>query len=301
MHSNPTKTTGRFALAMALAVGLLMNRTTAQDHVGKPMKKTIRAGDGLKLVGEVRGKGDTALVFLHGWCYDREHWKNQVEAFAADYRVVAYDQAGHGESGKDRKEWSGPGLAADVQTVVKELGLKRVILVGHSMGGPVALMAAKRMPGTVVAVIGVDTLHNAESKRTEENTKKLLESLDTDFKGAMRASGPGSLHKKTDPELAKWIIDRAAAQDPKMALELMRGRSTVDLRAIVKEAKVPVRCINSGGGFKRFVPTAVATNKKYTDYDAVFIDEVGHYPMLEKPDEFNQKLREVLKEFAARE
>src|SRR5262249_14960135 len=93
----------------------------AQDHVGKPMKKTIRAGDGLKLVCEVRGKGDTALVFLHGWCCDREHWKNQVEAFATDYRVVAYDQAGHGESGKDRKEWSGPGLAADVQTVVKEL------------------------------------------------------------------------------------------------------------------------------------------------------------------------------------
>src|SRR5262249_43178902 len=136
-------------------------------------------------------------------------------------------------------------------------------------------------------------------KRTAEGTKKLLDSLAADFKGAMRASGPGSLHERTDPRLAKWIIDRAAAQDPKVAIELMRGRSTVDIKAMLKEARVPVRCIKSGGGFKRFVPTAVATNKKYADYAAVFIDEVGHYPMLQKPDEFNRKLRDVLKEFAA--
>src|ERR1700694_415517 len=102
-------------------------------------KKTIRAGDGLGLLCEVRGQGDTALVFLHGWCGDREYWKHQVRPFADDYRVVTLDQAGHGESGKDRKAWSAAGLAGDVEAVAKSLGLKRVILVGHSMGGPVAL------------------------------------------------------------------------------------------------------------------------------------------------------------------
>ncbi len=107
---------------------------------------TFRADDGLEIVGEVRGQDDTALIFLHGWCGDREYWKHQVEVFAADYRVVALDQAGHGESGKGRKAWTADGLAADVEAVVKALGLKRVILVGHSMGGSVALLAAKRMP-----------------------------------------------------------------------------------------------------------------------------------------------------------
>src|SRR6266481_1369671 len=82
-------------------------------------KKTIRAGDELEIVGEVRGQGDTALVFLHGWCGDREYWKHQVEVFAADYRVVALDQAGHGESGKGRKAWTADGLAGDVEAVVK--------------------------------------------------------------------------------------------------------------------------------------------------------------------------------------
>ncbi len=59
---------------------------------------------------------------------------------------------------------------------------------------------------------------------------------------------------------------------------------------------MPVRCINSAGGYKFFTPTAVETNKKYADFAAVTIDGVGHYPMLEKPDEFNRKLRDVLKE-----
>src|SRR6266704_346607 len=106
----------------------------------KPTKATVRAADGLSIAYDVRGKGDTALVFLHGWCGDREFWKHQLDAFAGDYRVVALDQAGH----------------------------------GHSMGGPVGLAAAKRLPGTVVAVIGVDTLHNVEYKWPEEQTKQIL-------------------------------------------------------------------------------------------------------------------------------
>src|SRR5262249_30785345 len=124
----------------------------------EPAKKSIRADDGVNLVCDVRGQGDTALVFLHGWCGDRAYWTNQADAFANDYRIVTLDQAGHGESGKDRKAWTVESLAADVAAVVKDLGLKRVILVGHSMGGPVALLAAKRLTGTAIAVIGADTL-----------------------------------------------------------------------------------------------------------------------------------------------
>src|SRR5258708_39226781 len=108
-------------------------------------KKTFRAGDGLGLVGEVRGQGDTALVFLHGWCGDSEYWKHQVRPFAADYRVVTLDQAGHGESGKDRKVWSAAGLAGDVEAVAKSLSLKRGVLVCDSSCGPVPPSTAKPM------------------------------------------------------------------------------------------------------------------------------------------------------------
>ena len=107
-----------------------------------------------------------------------------------------------------------------------------------------------------------------------------------------------SLDLKDGKEL--WLTARAEAQDPKMALALMRDLTALDQKKALKEAKVPVRCINSAGGFQFFTPTAADVNKKYADYAAVTIADVGHYPMLEKPDEFNQKLRVVLREFATR-
>ena len=261
---------------------------------------TFRADDGLEIVGEVRGQGDTALIFLHGWCGDRAYWKHQVEVFAADYRVVALDQAGHGESGKGRKAWTADGLAGDVEAVVKALGLKRVILVGHSMGGSVALLAAKRMPGTVIAVIGVDTLQNAEFKLPEEVKKPIFDGVEKDFKGAVRTMFDGQFPEKANAEVKKWVQTKAEGQDPKIAIALMHHLFGLDPRKLLKEANMPVRCINSAGGYKSFTPTVVATNKKYADFGAVTIDGVGHYPMLEKPDEFNRKLRAVLKEFATK-
>lgn len=279
-----------------ISLAFLTTPILAQDDA-KPTKKTIKAEDGTPIVCELRGKGDTTLVFIHGWGGDREYWKNQVDVFAPNYRIVTLDQAGHSESGKDRKEWKVSDLARDVETVVKELGLKRVILIGHSMGGPVSLMAAKRMPGTVVAVIGVDTLQNADYKMPEETSKQFLQMFSNDFAGTVGGMFGGMLNEKVDPALKKWLGDKAAAQDPKMALGLMRDMLPLDTALLFKEAKVPVRCINSSGGYQFFRPTDAEINKKYADFNVVTIAEVGHYPMLEKPEEFNKKLTEVLKEF----
>lgn len=288
-----------FRLTVLLLAGMVLGPSFTSGAEGaRPVKKTIRAEDGLAIVCEVRGKGDTALVFLHGWCGDRAYWKHQVDAFASDYRVVTLDQAGHGESGKDRKVWRVSSLAGDVAAVVKELGLKRVIVIGHSMGGPVGLLAAKRLPGAVVAVVGVDTLHNVEFKMPADVSKKFTDAFEKDFKGTMRAGLAGLLHDNTDADLKQWLTTRAEAQDRTMAVGLMRDMSALDQKALLKDVQVPVRCINSAGPFKFFTPTAVPTNKKYADFDAVTMEGVGHYPMLEKPAEFNAKLRNVLKEIA---
>jgi pimeloyl-ACP methyl ester carboxylesterase len=178
----------------------------------KVEQKIVRADDGLKLVYEDQGEGDTALVFLHGWGGDRQYWKNQVNEFAADYRVIAYDQAGHSQSGKTREHWTVSSLAGDVESVAKALGLKRMILVGHSMGGPVALMAAKRMPGKVVGVVAVDTLQNAEFKRPEEATKKFLADFEADFQGTVRITYSGLLPKDVNADLQNWLSSKAEAR-----------------------------------------------------------------------------------------
>jgi pimeloyl-ACP methyl ester carboxylesterase len=78
-------------------------------------------------------------------------------------------------------------------------------------------------------------------------------------------------------------------------MALFRDLMNVDTKALMKEAKVPVRCINAAPGLQFAIATAPDINKKYADFDAVIMEGVGHYPMLERPGEFNQKLREVLK------
>jgi pimeloyl-ACP methyl ester carboxylesterase len=281
-------------IASLLACTFLMSAAVGEE----PVKKTVKASDGLSIVCDVRGKGDTALVFLHGWGGDREYWKNQADAFAADYKVVTVDQAGHGESGKDRKTWTIDALAGDVEAVVKDLGLKRVILVGHSMGGPVSLLAAKRLPGTVVAVVGVDTLQDAELKRPDEMVKSMTAGLEKDFKGMVGGMFGAMLAEKSDAKLKDWLGAKASSRDPAIAIALIKDLFALDQKKAFKEAKVPVRCINSSGGYQFFTPTAAETNKKYADFDVVTIPDVGHYPMLEKPKEFNQKLGDVLKGLA---
>jgi pimeloyl-ACP methyl ester carboxylesterase len=282
-------------LGISVAILILVGSAARSDDAAK--KNIVKAADGLSLAYDSKGAGDTALIFLHGWCGSRHWWKSQMDAFSGDYRVVAYDQAGHGDSGKDRKEWTGAALAADVEAVVKGLGLKRVILVGHSMGGPIALGAAKRLPGTVIAVIGVDTLQDAEAQSSEEQTKAFMSMLESDFKNAVDVGLKGMLPEKTEPKVFESIAGVAEKQNKTMAIGLMKSFSTVDLKNLLREAKVPVRCINSSGGYLFFRPTEVETNKKYADFKAVLIDNVGHFPMLEKPAEFNEKLRGVLKEF----
>lgn len=278
-------------LALCTFCLLATGRVFAADT--QPREFTVRATDGLHLACQESGEGDTALLFLHGWCGNHEYWKHQVDQFAGEYRIVTLDQAGHGRSGKIRTDWTMTALAADVQSVVDALKLQRVILIGHSMGGPVSLAAAPLLPGRVVAIIGVDTFHDAEYKWTEDDLA-YIETLKTDFQNTVRGALKGSMPEDVDPELLAWILDGAAVQDQTMAVGLMTDMSRRDISALMATAKVPIRCINAAPTFGSAQPTKTDVNRKYADFDAVLIDKAGHYLMLEKPKEFNERLAEIL-------
>lgn len=282
-----------------IAVTLLFALVALPLAAAEPEMGTVKSADGVEVAYDVRGKGDTTLVFIHGWSGDREYWKHQVEPFAADYRVVTLDLPGHGRSGRDRKAWTTTGFAADVEAVVKKLELKRVILIGHSMGGPIGLATAKRLPGVVIGVVGVDTLQNAEYKFPEEQRQEYLKAFEKDFTATLAFGLAGMLPEKSDPILIEWLMAKSLKADRTMAIAIMHDLGTLDQAALLKDAKVSVRCINAAGGFMFHVPTAIETQRKYADYKAVLMEGVGHFPMLEKPDEFNAKLRDVLKELAA--
>ena len=106
---------------------------------------TAQSADGTSIRFQVDGAGEPTLVLVHGWALDHCLWDGQVPWLSKTHRVVTLDLAGHGGSGRARAQWTMNAFGQDVQAVVEAVGMNAVILVGHSMGGPVVLEAARRL------------------------------------------------------------------------------------------------------------------------------------------------------------
>ena len=175
------------------------------------------ATDGSEIRYRVYGSGEPAIVFIHGWSCDSGYWDTELNEFAARNTVITVDLAGHGESAaKQRKDWSIANFGADVAAAVKDSGNQRVVLVGSSMGGPVALEAARRLPGQVVGIVGVDTFRELATPFPPEQFEPLLARMRTDF--ATTVGGYVGEHfftERTDPILKKWIVEDMAAAPPR--------------------------------------------------------------------------------------
>ncbi len=247
----------------------------------------VRSFDGVEIAYDARGAGNPAVLFLHGWCCHRGHWDAAMDALAPTHRVVAIDLPGHGSSGRDRDAWDLPALARDVETVTRKLRLRRVILVGHSMGGPVSLLAAARMPHRVVGVIGVDTLHNADAEMNDEAWDGFIAAFEADFPGTMDRFVRTMFVSEQGRAAAERIAREAAASDPDIAVALLRSFKVYDPREALRQCPAPVHCINAA----QPNPTNITGQRQYRpDFDAVLMDGVGHFPMLDDPQEFNRLL-----------
>lgn len=258
----------------------------------------VAAGDGTTIVYDQRGQGEVAVLFIHCWCGNRRFWQSTADALP-DYSVVTLDLPGHGDSGRGRKHWSLAGLGNDVVAVADALHLQRVILVGHSMGGPVALEAARRLRGRVLGVVAVDTLQSAEPDWSAQQFARMSAAFAADFDGTLDQMLSGMFPAGTDPAIVRWTRAQALAADRTAAVELMRDFPSLDLPALFSGAGAPIRAINNapppdGQG----LPTATGINRKYADFDATLLHDCGHFPMLTRPAEFQAALRQALAELA---
>lgn len=260
--------------------------------------RTVMAADRLAIAYDVRGNGRTALVFVHGWAGDRRLWYRQLWSLARDFRVVALDLGGHGASGRNRRSWTLASLAGDVAALVEGLGLERVVLVGHAMGGPVSLDAARRLRGRVRAVVCVDTLHNVEAQPLVELQEKTARQLEADFPAAMSRLAAGFFPAARGSAAHRLVERQALAADPRVAVALLREFGRQDLKAALAAVRVPVICLNAAPRGDAGTATAVDVNRRYADFEAVLLEGVGHFPMLERPDEFDAHLRKLIARLA---
>jgi pimeloyl-ACP methyl ester carboxylesterase len=263
----------------------------------KPAPPTVPGGtatsaDGVAIRYEVAGRGEPALVFVHCWTCNRTFWDGQVAELARQRQVVTLDLAGHGESGRGRKDYTVEAFSADVAAVVDKLGLKQVVLVGHSMGGAVALDAQRRLGNRVLGIVGVDVFHTGFAPMSKEQIEEFLKPFErnfvetsTKFMGSFFAPG-------TNPALRERLLKITAAADPAMATNAMRNVFTwFGANGAASLERVGPRLRNINGNPKG--------DGKPLHPSVVLISGAGHFVAQEKPAEFNHTLETIVAEFAA--
>ncbi len=155
---------GLLALVGLLVIGFLLLRTpdtgSAQMRAkyGAPPSQFVQIGEGVTVHLRDEGPRDApAIVLLHGSNADLHTWEPWVQALKDRYRVIRFDQVGHGLTGPDpREDYSRDNYVADILEVADTLGLKQFVLGGNSMGAKHALAFAVAHPGRVTGLVLVD-------------------------------------------------------------------------------------------------------------------------------------------------
>lgn len=259
-------------------------KDAAQTHV------VASTADGSPIRYGVRGQGEVTLVFVHCWTCNHTFWDKQVEHFSRDYRVVWLDLAGHGESGSRREHYTMPAFGQDVASVVKAVGAQRVILIGHSMGGPVSVEAAQLLGERVLGVVGVDTFYTGfPYPQTEAGIAELVEPFEREFAVVTRQMIGGMFTPASDPQVKEWVLTQFDGSKQALGISAMYELLRWNAAGRLERYKGPLRNINA----------APAGSEVPLHPSVVLIPGVGHFVAQENPEAFNAALLGIVGEFVA--
>jgi pimeloyl-ACP methyl ester carboxylesterase len=250
---------------------------------------------GVKISYTDLGTGDITLLFVHGWCINKSYWSNQVAYFSKKHRVVTFDMPGFGQSGKNRTDWSTEAYGGDVDSVISQLKLKNVILIGHSMAGDIVLQAAINNP-KVIGIVGVDNFKNIghlQNAAQKKDFNGAILALKHNFKSVAIPYFQRDLFSKTtSPAIQARILNDVAHADTTIATAAMEQGNDFDELAKLHQLKTKLYLINSDvhpadtSGFIR--------NK--IPYQLLYIHGTGHFPIIEDPVGFNLLLDKVIQD-----
>jgi pimeloyl-ACP methyl ester carboxylesterase len=254
------------------------------------------APDGVHIDYRVYGRGDPAIVFIHGWSCDANYWQGQVANFRQRYTVVAVNLAGHGASTRNRQAWSIGAFGDDVAAAVQSLPNRQLVLVGHSMGGPVALEAARRLGDRVIGIVGVDTFQGlgASPVRTPEIDQALAAAQADPIGFTREFVTTRFFPEDADPAFVRRIADDMALAPPEVSLPSLIAIVDYDAAPTLAGIEVPIVAINADldgpldvERIQRAAPT----------FRARIMSGHGHFLMMEDPAAFNALLQEEIDAF----
>lgn len=246
--------------------------------------------DGNHIYYNDKGKNKPTIVFIHGFSVTKEFWDYQLEQLSVDYRTVAIDLAGFGESDTMRQNWTIESFGKDVESVIKKLKLKQVVLVGASMGATVAFETAKLLPNRVIGIVPVDALRDVDRYASQEWVNSFIRYMKEAWKDA------DSWSFSEDQDVIQRYVDQLPEKAPEFWWEILPEIYrwiNDDFKNILQDIDVPVYSINADD-----FPTTVETWREHVPtFEVTIIPDVGHYLVWEKPDTFNAILSEIVDKF----
>lgn len=279
-----------FAMALVLALSGCAAKVGHGEH---PITPTVASADGSPIRYGVRGQGEPTLVFVHCWTCNHTFWDAQIDHFSQHHQVIWLDLAGHGESGSRRQRYTMQAFGEDVAAVVRQVGARKVILVGHSMGGPVVVEAAKQLGDRVVGIVGVDTFYTPfEYPESREKIAAFVKPFETDFHGTSDKLVRSMFTSQADPALVEAIAGKFAAADPRVGVSALyelfdwnAHQASTDLKRFANK----LYNINAA-------PTG---NESPANAHVELVPGVGHFIAQVKPEAFNRALEGIISDLSA--
>ncbi len=271
---------------------MLGSLTVSQSQTPTPAS-SVESTDGVKIHYQEFGSGSPALVFVHGWSCDQSYWQAQIPYFSQRHKVVTLDLAGHGKSGQDRQDWTVTAFGEDVAAVVDKLDLEQVILIGHSMGGPVMVETAQLIPDRIIGLVGVETFKNLHHTSSPEEADNFLQPFVNDFISTTQAFVKTSMFTaNSDSSLIAQIASDMSAASPEVAIASGRNLFLWNAREALAKIAQPIKVINAD-----FQRTDMEAAQRH-NIEVELMSGVGHFLMMEDSETFNSLLDKAIRTLA---
>jgi pimeloyl-ACP methyl ester carboxylesterase len=231
------------------------------------------------------------LFFLPGWACVQEFWDATINILPIEYRCITLDFAGAGSSTAGKRQWTIENFARDVRAVLNEFDLANVALIGHSMGGAVALETAYLCHRKISRVIGCDSFTNRAiyTRLDERAMDETLNPLNEDFPANVRSMLSVYFIPQSDPAMVEKICSIMAGAYPEYAVPAMEHLLRWDVNESVRRCPVPIASINSHDLMDKDGEKSLENLM-----EIITIKGAGHFLMLEKPEEFSSHLISIL-------
>jgi sigma-B regulation protein RsbQ len=245
------------------------------------------------------------MLFAHGFGCDQNMWRHVWPLFEEDYRIVLFDHVGAG--GSDLSAYDGArysslrGYADDVVEICRELDLRDVVLVGHSVSAMIGVLAAAAEPERFASLVLVGPSpryiddDGYAGGFSREDIEGLLESMDSNYLGWSSQMAPVIMGNEDRPELGEELTNSFCRTDPEIARSFARVTFLSDNRADLAEVDIPalvLQCSNDA-----IAPEAVGryVAEKMPRARFAMLEAVGHCPNLSAPEQTAAAIEEFLR------